>query len=108
VRNLPVPVELHRTDDIAYWTDGQCLFLARGKYALARPVNLNDLRGNRFRSEQRPTVVVIGQEFIDRHRASLAFDERGVPKLSLPGEPLIARDRSDRILYYLYPIALPP
>jgi 4-amino-4-deoxy-L-arabinose transferase-like glycosyltransferase len=109
VRRQPVVVDLHWTPDVAYWSDGQCQFLARGKYTVGKTVELADvLAGNPYESERhKPALIAIGQEFIDLHRASLAFDADGVPQLALPREPQIARDRSGHILYYLYGIALP-
>jgi hypothetical protein len=108
VRRVPLPVQLHWTDDIAYWSDGQCQFLARGRYAVGDPVKLADVvRSDRFSNVREPTLVVIGQEFLDRHRDAIPVDAGRGPQLSLPAEPLIARDRDGRVLYYLYSIALP-
>lgn len=109
VRRVPVQVDLYWTDDIAYWSDGQCLFLARGRYAVGDAMRLEDvLPGNRFETVREPTLVVIGQEFIDRHRDAIPADEHYVPQLSLPVQPQVARDRDGRVLFYLYAIGLPP
>ncbi len=108
VCSVPVPVDLHWTDDIAYWSDGQCKFLAQGRYTVGDGVELQDvLRGSRFGFLREPTLVAVGQEFLDKHRDAIPRDAEGNPKLSLPGEPIIERDRDGRVLYHLYSIALP-
>jgi hypothetical protein len=108
LRRQQVVVDVHWTSEIGYWSDLQCLFLARGKYHLGDPLTLADLMpGNRFANAQRPTVLVIGPEFMALHRDAIPF-ERGRPHLSLPARPQVVRDRQRNLLYYLYAIGLPP
>jgi 4-amino-4-deoxy-L-arabinose transferase-like glycosyltransferase len=109
LRRRQVVVDVHWTGEVAYWSDGQCQFLARGNYNLGDPIMLDDvLPGSRFEDPGRPTVLFIGPEFLARHRDSIPTDRRGTPRLSLPVQPLVARDRQGNLLYYLYAIGLPP
>lgn len=99
-------VDVRWTSDVGYWSDGQCQFLARGKYDLGDGVRPEDLlSGGGFDNPARPTVVIIGREFLARHADVIARDAfTGVPLLALPGSPLVGRDRRGDPLYYLYRI----
>lgn len=108
LRRQEVLVDLHWSSDISYWADGQCLFLARGKYNLGETIKLEDvLPGNRFENPGRPTILVVGPEFLTLNRPAIPLDPHGVPQLSLAGPALVGRDRQHNPLYYLYAIGLP-
>jgi len=96
-------VVVYFSADIGFWSDGQCFFLARGRYEPPQPVRVEDvLPGNELRLTTRETVVVLGPEFFDLHRAQLQPEAVEAPLVDLQGEPLEKFDRQGQLLFRLY------
>ena len=96
-------IELYWSDDLAFLSDSQCHFLAR--YQNTRhDIPLAQLIDGSFKSEGPPgkTIVVLGAEYLMRHRREIPFDDAGVPQLKLPGYPRMDYDRQGRLLYALW------
>lgn len=86
------------SDDIAFWAEGQCYFLARNRNDPPKTIHVEDVvLGNPLRRSDRETVVFLGREFLDRHSTE-APDE----PIDLPGKPVEEFDRQGQLLFRLY------
>jgi 4-amino-4-deoxy-L-arabinose transferase-like glycosyltransferase len=95
-------VDVYWTDDLAFWADGQCHFLARDRYTARDLLPEHLVEGVPSPLPGRSTLVVLGREYVDLHPERIPCDEEGRPRLPFPAEPVTERDRQGEMLYYLY------
>lgn len=93
-------VEVYWSNDIAFWADGQCFFLARGRYTLPRPLRIEDLqRGSTLADGAKERLIVIGPEMVQAH-ADLLRPAGDRLQTALPTSAEAIRDHAGRILYW--------
>jgi len=95
-------VDVYWSDDVAFWSDGQCFFLARGRYTDPQPITIDDVvAGGRLNEVSKATVVVLGKEFFDRHEQDFAPGALQ-DSITLPAFPQIEYNQQGELLYKLY------
>lgn len=95
-------VNAYWTSDVAYWAGGPCHYLARGSFQV-HDIEAEDVAGGRLGEVvERPALVFVGPELLEPGRGLVERDEHGLPKLGLPGYPMIQRDRQGNILHYFW------